>query len=610
MQRAATAARDDLRTPARIDGYAPIVDYAAVGDGRSLALVALDGSVDWLCLPSFADGAVFGALLDPNAGGRFALAPEGPFGATRRYVPDTNVLETTFVTDTGAVRVTDAMNLQHGALLAWSELVRRVECVAGEVTLRWSVEPRFDFGRQPPQIETHDGVPVAAGHDTTVVVRAFGAGHVEAGDGAIGSRCSVSEGDSAVVAVAGFPPGPVLFPTREELERRLEDTIGAWRAFTARGGYDGPWRDEVMRSALALKLLVHSPNGAVVAAPTTSLPEALGGERNYDYRFAWTRDASFTLDAFLALGYREQCHASLCWLLDAARHTHPRVVPLYKVSGEPPEELSELPLAGYRGSRPVLLGNGAADQPQFGNYADILSLAQRYTRTGGRLDEDTGLRLAQIADFLCEVWRNPDHGIWELPQRHHYVHSKMAAWQALHAAAELAAVGQLPVDRRSRWTATADEARRWVDRHGWSARREAFLQRRGDSALDAAVLLAPGMGFLSGDDPRLSSTIDAVVQELAVDGGPLLYRYSGMASEEGAFLACSFWLVEALVSAGRHDEAAEQMEAALSAANDVGLLSEEIDPASGEQRGNFPQALSHLSAVNAATALARSPVAR
>lgn len=593
-------------TTLRLDGYAPIGAYAAIGDGRTAALIASDGSVDWLCLPSFSDPSVFGALLDARDGGRFALAPLATHESSRRYLPHTNVLETTFTTADGSVRVTDSLNLQDGGLLPWTELARRVECVAGRVEMGWRVEPRFDHGRAPPSIARRGGVPVASNGELQLALPTWEAGEPQLEAGAVAGAFELAEGQRATLAALAFYDEPLLVPRREDLEARLDGTAATWRRFGEAAEYEGPWREEVVRSALALKLLIQSPTGAICAAATTSLPEAIGGERNFDYRYAWVRDSTFTMDALLRLGYPAQAHGALSALLRAARHTHPRVQPVYALDGRPLAAQEELDLPGYRGSRPVLVGNAAGGQVQLSNYGDLLETVALYVRDGGAIDAGTGLRLAQVVDVLCELWSNADAGIWELGQREHYTESKMGCWTAFDRAVRLAESGQLPDDRVARWREAARAARAFVQERCWSERQGAYARSstRLDE-LDASVLLVARNGFVAPDDAGMLSTIDAVRRELA--RGPFVYRYSGMWEQEGAFVACSFWLVEALARGGRGGEAAELMQGMLEHANDVGLFAEEIDPDSGELLGNFPQGLSHLALINAAVALEQAP---
>jgi len=591
----------------RVDGYAPIREYAAIGDGRTVALVARDGSVDWLCLPDLNSASTFGALLDAERGGRFELAPSVPFEAERRYLPETNVLETTFRTAGGVVRVTDAMTAAGGGLAPLRELVRRVEGLAGSVPMRWRAEPRFGFGLVPVEVGLRHGVPTARAGRDAVAVAGWDAGESSVDGGGFQGEFEVREGGRALLVLSAAHQEPLVLPSRSEAERRLDATIDFWRVWTGRRNYDGPWRDAVLRSALALKLLVFAPSGAIAAAPTTSLPEELGGRRNWDYRYAWVRDASYTVDALLELACTDEGHAFFWWLMHASALTHPRLAVLYCLDGRLDARERELPLAGYRGSRPVRIGNGATAQTQLDIYGDLLEAVNVYVSAGNRLDRDTGKRVAEIADLVCEIWRNEDAGIWEVRSGpKHYTQSKLMCWIALDRAAGLAREGHIPAGRADRWRAEADAVRAFVDERCWSEAKRSYTRFAGTEELDAGVLLAFIRGCGDADDPRFVSTVEAVRRELA--HGPYVHRYTGedgLPGEEGAFVACSFWLVDTLARIGRCDEAAALLDDVVALANDVGLFSEEIDPGTGDFLGNFPQGLSHLSLIEAAVQVER-----
>jgi GH15 family glucan-1,4-alpha-glucosidase len=586
---------------------APIRDYGVIGDGRTCALVASDGSIDWLCLPDLDSPSVFGSLLDLQRGGSFRLAPEVEFRSRRRYLPETNVLETTHETDNGRVRVTDAMTLPRPGLSPQRELVRRVEAIDGEVPMAWRVEPRFGYGSHPARIGLRAGVAVASAGADALAVRAWNAGSTACDAEAISGEFLASAGSPSLLVLSAGHAEPLVLPGRDEAEARLDATVGFWRRWAGNRSYDGPWRDAVIRSALALKLLVYAPSGAIAAAATTSLPEVLGGERNWDYRYSWPRDAAFTLDAFLSLGCSPEADAYFSWLLHASQLTHPGLRVLYRLDGGARAPERELPLTGYRGSRPVRVGNAAAPQLQLDVFGELLQTAHRHTATGRRLDRETGRRLGEIADEVCKLWRRRDAGIWEVRDEPlHYTQSKVMCWVALDCAGELARDGQLPNGHADRWQATADSIREFIDSRCWSAERNSYLRAPDIPGLDASLLLTALMGFRPADDARVDATIDAVREELA--HGPLLYRYrgaDGLPGREGCFVACSFWLVEALARRGRRREASALMEELLPLANDLGLYSEEIDPDTGEFLGNFPQALVHLALINAATTLAR-----
>jgi GH15 family glucan-1,4-alpha-glucosidase len=592
--------------PGRIDGYAPIADYAAIGDGRTVALVARDGSIDWLCLPDLDSPSMFAALLDAEQGGRFELRPEEAFEVTRRYLAGTNVLETTFTTAQGVVRTTDAMILPRGGLAPYRELVRRVEGVAGRVPMRWRVVPRPGYGAEV-QLERRAGVPVAVRGADAVAVIGWDAGEPVVSADAIDGRFVATEGHVAQVVLAAAHQEPLVLPSRAEVAARLAATEEAWREWSGRRTYEGPWRDAVIRSALALKLLVFAPSGAISAAPTTSLPETIGGERNWDYRFSWPRDSAFTLRALLALGCAREADAFFWWLLHASQLTHPEVRVLYRLNGRPEADELHLPLSGYRGSRPVRIGNGAAGQTQLDVYGEVMDAASEMAQGRGRLDRDHARRLADIADHVCEIWRRPDAGIWEVRSHPaHFTQSKMMCAVALDRACSLADAGLLRGDV-DRWRRTRDEIRAFVDGRCYSEGKGSYTRAPDEDQLDASLLLAVIARYDEATAPRLLGTVDAVRRELG--RGPLLIRYvgeDGLPGEEGAFFACSFWLAESYARQGRVEEAATLIEELIALANDVGLYAEEIDPESGEFLGNFPQGLSHLALINAAVAVAEA----
>jgi GH15 family glucan-1,4-alpha-glucosidase len=592
----------------REDGYAPIRDYAAIGDGRTTALVALDGSIDWLCLPDLDSPSVFAAILDAERGGRFALAPEAPFETERRYLPGTNVLETTFRTADGAVRVTDAMTFPLVGLAPLRELVRRVEGLSGTVPLAWTVEPRFRYGTRAPRLGRRNGLAVADAGADAIALRTWAGGEPELRDGAIAGRFELRPGEDALVALSFGHQDPLVFGSREEVEARAEGTAAVWREWTGDREYDGPWKEAVLRSALALKLLVYSPSGAISAAATTSLPEDLGGERNWDYRFCWIRDSAFTLEAFLDLGCPAEAHAFFWWLMHASQLTSPRLEVLYQLDGGNRADERELPLHGYRGSQPVRVGNGAIDQRQLDIYGDLFQAVWVYVERGNELDPGHARRLARTASLVCDVWREPDRGLWEVRSEPvHFIQSKMMCWVALDRAIRLAERGQLSGKHVERWRREAEAVRRFVEERGYSEAKRSYVRFEGGEELDASLLLGSLLGYCEGDNPRLAGTIEAIRRELA--HGPYVHRYTGddgLEGEEGAFLCCSFWLVEALARAGRLDEAAETMELLLGLANDVGLYAEEVDPRTGAFLGNFPQGLTHLALVSAAVAFTRA----
>jgi GH15 family glucan-1,4-alpha-glucosidase len=602
-----TSRRADTSSPAA-PGYVPIGDYAAIGDGRTVALVARDGSVDWLCLPDLDSPSVFGAVLDAERGGSFALGPESPAQVRRRYLPDTNVLETTFTTGEGVVRVTDAMALPNSDLGPTRELIRRVDGLAGRVPIRWRVTPTFGYGARRPRLERRARIPVAVAGADALAVCCWEAGEAQLDGEAIFGRFDARASSSAVIALSAAHQEPLVFPRREHVAARLDATTAYWRRWAALRAYDGPWRDAVIRSALALKLLFHAPSGAIAAAATTSLPEEIGGERNWDYRFCWVRDSAFTLDALLQLGCPSEAEAFFWWLLHASQLSHPRLQVLYRLDGgeRAPERVLEL--NGYRGSRPVRVGNAAAGQVQLDIYGDLLQAALVYAEAGGRLDRETGRRLAAIADLVCRSWRQPDSGIWEVRSRPgHFTHSKMMCWVALDRALRLSDAGHVPSRHASTWRREGLAIREFIEARCWSERLGSYTRQAGDEELDASLLLGVLFGYDAPDPGRLAATVNALRRELG--RGPLLSRYSGedgLRGGEGAFLCCSFWLADALARIGRLDEATGLMGELISLASDVGLYAEELDPQTDGLLGNIPQGLVHLALIGAAVSISKA----
>ncbi|MDE3205900.1 MAG: glycoside hydrolase family 15 protein [Acidobacteriota bacterium] len=586
-------------TPQRIDGYLPIGEYAVIGDGRTTALIGRDGRIDWWPVPTLDSPPVLAAILDPDRGGYLALGPAEPVASTQTYVAGTNVVETTHRTRTGTVVVRDSLNVGTAGRLPWTELARVIEGVEGQVAMRWEFVPGDRLRRTDPWVHLVGSTPLVTVEDQTLALVLDGVGDPETDSRRVSGAFDVRSGDTRLLAVVGTDSEPVFLPRPDAVVQRSRRSVESWRRWSSRVDAEGEFRDDVCRSALALKLLVMESTGAIAAAATTSLPEGIGGQKNWDYRYSWVRDSSFVLDALIRLDLHEEVHGAVSWLLDAIRRNGPHVHVFYSLDGSIADEYSEIDVPGYRASRPVRSGNSAAGQSQLGIYGDLLDTVSQYVGEGHVLDRGTAFALADLVEDCCDRWMQQDSGIWELAERHHYTISKIGCWVALDRAAHLARIGQLPGDRLARWEVTAQRVHDWVDEHCWSPTRQAYTFYAGSDEMDAAVLLAGRTGFDRGS--RLSTTIDAVRDELG--RGPLLYRYSGMDEEEGAFVACTFWMVDAMVRVGRREEALELMRAAVKLVNHAGLLSEEIDPVSGEFLGNFPQALSHLALINAAHTL-------
>ena len=572
----------------------PISDYAIIGDTRSIALVSRSGSIDWLCWPQFDSRSVFAKLLDANRGGYFVIQPSSPFRATRKY--DGNVLITTFTTDSGVAQLTDLMPVMHEdekrtRLAPFRQIVRRIECIEGSVPIVVEFAPRPDYARATPRLSMRnsavfciDGPNVFHLHSDTAFTIEGDVAH---------ARFTLARGERHDFALAFDSHAPAVYP---QVGDAIERTKSYWREWISKLRYDGPYRDAVARSALALKLMTYAPSGAIIAAPTTSLPEHIGGVRNWDYRYCWLRDAAFTVAAMNDIGYSIESGAFLDWLLYATRLTHPSLQILYDVYGE-----SNLPettldhLSGYRGSRPVRIGNDARNQFQLDVYAEVLMAAEQI-----EVANDARKTLTRLADIVVKRWREPDCGIWEKRSgRRQHVHAKVMAWAALDGACRI-------LGDNERWRRERDTIKSEVLERGFNARLNSFVSEYDGNELDASLLYISRVGFIDADDPRMLGTIDAIRKTLGRD--ELIYRYEmrtddGLPPGEGAFLPCSFWLVEALAMANRQEEARDVFEKLLARANDVGLLSEEIDVESGALLGNFPQALTHIGLINAAICL-------
>ncbi|MEU7643739.1 glycoside hydrolase family 15 protein [Streptomyces huasconensis] len=584
----------------------PIEDFALIGDHQTAALIGRDGSLDWLCLPRFDSAACFAALLGDEENGHWRIAPKDAAACTRRaYRGDSLVLDSEWDTAEGSVRVTDFMPQRDRA----PDVVRIVEGLKGSVTVRSTLRLRFDYGSVVPWMRKVDGHRVAVAGPDSVWLRSEPEVRTWGHDFGTYSEFTVEAGQKVAFVLTWHPshePRPPVVDPYESLRHCLED----WHAWSSRCQYDGPYRDAVMRSLITLKALTYAPTGGIVAAPTTSLPEEIGGVRNWDYRYCWLRDATLTLGALLMAGYLEEAEAWRDWLLRAVAGSAADLQIVYGLAGERRLPEYEVPwLSGYEGSAPVRIGNEAVEQLQldvYGEVIDSLALAHR----SGLTTRPPGWNLQlSLLEFLREKWREPDQGLWEVrgPGRH-FVYSKVMVWVAADRAVR--ALEENPELRGDpdRWRQLRDEVHREVCEKGYDPQRNTFTQSYGSTELDASLLLIPHTGFLPPDDPRVIGTIDAVRADLTHHG--LLRRYTsdqkeidGLPGTEGTFLVCSFWLVDALHMTGRTKEACELFEHLISLRNDVGLLAEEYDPVSGRQLGNFPQAFSHIGLVNTALAL-------
>lgn len=598
--------------------YPPIGDYALITDCHSAALVSRDGSVDWCCFHRFDARPVFGRLLDWDRGGHCLIAPAAPYRSSRRYLPGTNVLETRFETEGGVITVTDLFPIRESsqtdgpaAVHPYHQLIRLVRCEAGEVEVGLDLAPRFDYGYTIPQLTIREPglATVIGGADALLVQSDLSLDQSELSSCRGGRRLQAGEEAGVIVTYARPHELRLSRLDPDECRRRVDVTCRFWRDWSARCTYQGRYRDQVVRSALVLKGLTNAPSGAIVAAPTTSLPEEVGGVRNWDYRYAWLRDSSFTLYALFSLGYTEEARAFMQWLQRTTAGRARDLQVLYGVGGErflPELELDQL--EGYRGSRPVRVGNAATNQFQLDIYGEVMDTAWLHHRHGGEIAPEFWDFLVRIVEHVNDHWQDPDEGIWEVRGgRRHFVYSKVMAWVAVDRALKLSKACGLPSDG-GRWSALRDAIRRRVEIEGVDTTTGAFVQSFGSKVMDASNLLLPLIHFLPPDDPRVKATVREVERRLSRNG--LVHRYletdDGLAGGESAFAICSFWLVDNLVLTGEVERGRVLFEKLLGHANDVGLLAEQIEPANGAQVGNFPQAFSHVGLINSALQLAKA----
>jgi alpha,alpha-trehalase len=611
-----TAATQPAAAPAGERGASkPIGEYGLLADCNSAALVSRDGSIDWLCLPRYDSAAVFARLLDPDAG-HWSLRPAGEFTAERRYLPGTLVVETTVTTDTGTARVRDAMAFaegQRGHALGYDaphELLRSVEGVSGRVEFVMELAPRPEYGLIRPLIRLEDGGARTFGSGRVAVTSAVA---LAVDDATMRASFAVEPGQQAGFALrwasAEAREAPAPTPA-ERVAQRIEDTAQAWRSWEAEHDiYDGPHRELVRLSSRILKGLTYRPTGAIVAAPTTSLPETVGGERNWDYRFSWIRDSSLTIEALYIGACSDEAEEFVSFMTSAAggRAGEGSLQIMYGIGGE--HDLSERVLGhlrGWRDSAPVRVGNGAWDQVQLDVYGELLNALHLYQDRLGDLHPEIQAFVAELADTAARRWHERDSGIWEMRgESRHHLSSKVLCWTALDRAVKLAP--RLGMHAKiEAWSEARDEIRAAILERGWSESRQAYAQSFGSDELDGAALLMPIYGFLPATDPRMRSTIEAIARDLTEDGLVLRYRAEaglnadGLSGEEGTFVICSFWLVSCLAMAGEVERAEALFAQLAGYANDLGLLGEEIDTANGEQLGNFPQAYSHIGLITAA----------
>ncbi|MEZ3498317.1 glycoside hydrolase family 15 protein [Pantoea sp. KPR_PJ] len=596
----------EYTSPVREDGFAGPGDYAAIGEGRSVALIAPDGAIDWWCAPNLDSPPLFDRLLDPGIGGFFALTPVQPYRIQRHYRDKSNVLETCFTTDEGEVRLTESLNSTLAGRLPWSELARRVEGVRGSVTLKLHLR----FGtvaetRSPWMSNTTQGNVFHIGDIMAMLRTSEDVIITHMDDEQVIAELTTHEHSRSLVALLITQREPLAVPDLDAIDTRIETSHVAWQDWCDSLSYEGEYNVHVKRSALSLKFLWYSPTGALAAAATTSLPEGMGGEKNYDYRYAWVRDACLIIKSFVYLGALEDCKAAFSWLSQTIMRHGVELQTCYTLEGDivPPERFP--PLRGYKDSLPVRVGNNARDQRQLSMYGDMLATAQLFIEAGHILDLGTSRLLGQLANHCADRWRLKDSGIWELPEQQHYTHSKMACWLALDRAVAMAKARHIEPTWMERWERERDRISEWVEQHCWSESKQAYLFYAGsEGQLDASLALVHHYGSKVNPE-RMRLTYRAIERELG-NGHAMLYRYSGVEKEESTFVACSFWLAEAWASMGDIDHARACMEEILETLCDRGnveIFNEMFDVRSKEWRGNLPQGLSHLALICAAQAL-------
>jgi len=587
-------------------------DYGLIGDMRTAALVGLDGAIDWCCLPRFDSGSVFAALLDPERGGTWSVRPAVDWTSTQRYLPRTNILETTFRTAGGIAVLTDFMPVDEDGRPSspHPEIHRQLRCTRGRVPMQMTFMPRFEYGARATRLELlRNGLFATDRTDQVLTLSSAKPFEWVVEQSGATARFTIEKGEERWV-VLRYDDDDIHPVDRYESTRKLDITAAFWARWAAGVRYSGPYRGMVKRSALALKLLTHAETGAIIAAPTTSLPETIGGVRNWDYRFVWLRDAAFTLAALDAVGHRREADAFMRFLKKVCRHEgggHLQI--MYGIDGR--RDLVERQLdhlAGYLGSRPVRVGNGAAGQLQLDVYGEVLETADIWRRNN-EMTEGTWRVLRGLVDWVSKNWQLPDSSIWEVRgEVRHYVFSKVMSWVAMDRGVRMAEELSLE-GNTAEWRVQRDALHAEILEHGWSERHQSFTQAYDDDALDAAALAIPMVRFLPWNHPRVQSTVLAVARELTSADGELVYRYrhaDGLEGEEGAFSICTFWLAQALTMIGERERAERVFRRMLRHANHVGLYSEEIDPQSGAFLGNFPQAFTHIALINCAAALSRT----
>ncbi len=588
-------------------------DYALIGNSCSSALVCKDGSIDWCCLPEFNSPSIFAALLDREKGGYFFIKPREENQSTQNYLTDTNVLETHFTTSEGAVKIIDAFTAMDEetkklSLFPDHEILRVVEGVSGLVKMKFEYSPRIFYGKHIPDLKDRKKLGIQFGWKENIFILLTTLGSdkikIENKAGKAIAEFDVRQGDKVIFSLSYSSQSPAVLPEiKETAGTRIQNTINYWKGWSNKCKYSGVYQKEVKRSALTLKLLAHAPSGSIIAAPTTSIPEKLGGERNWDYRYCWLRDASFTIRVLVNLGFEEEAHAYMNWILHATQLTRPKIQVVYSVYGHSRLKEKTLDwLCGYKNSKPVRIGNKADGQFQLDIYGEVLDAVYTYAPLVKEFDRNSKKFIIGLSQMICELWSQPDNGIWEIRSSPvHHTHSKVMAWVGLDRVIKLCNIYNWKDVPAKKLKDTADAIRNNIEQHGYNSELGSYTRELMGNNVDASLLTMPLVEYCDPASSRMVSTTKLIYERLSKN--ELIYRYrdvnDGLGGEEGTFVVCNFWLAENLAKSGQVKEATTLLETILHHASPTGLLSEEIDPESHELLGNYPQSFSHIGLINA-----------
>ncbi len=591
-------------------GFCDLGDYAAIGEGRTVSMLAPDGSADWWCVPHLDSPPLFDRLLDAEKGGYFQIVPDEPYRMSRQYRENSNVLETIYETANGRIKVTESINSTLAGRLPWNEFARRIEGLAGTVNVALHLRIGTAANtRMPWSHDTEQGTTWHVGELMLMLRVRDEVRFSSCRDDGADATFAVKVGERHLAALLVTENKPLAVPSLERIDKHIETSDIAWKDWVDNLRYEGKYKAHVLRSALALKFLWYSPSGALAAAATTSLPEGIGSGKNYDYRFAWVRDACMIIKSFLYTGALDDCQAAFSWLADALNANGGEMRTCFKLDGGTVPEEKMIQVQGYRGEQPVRMGNNAATQLQLSNYGDLIDTAVLFIEAGHVLDLETSRLLGQLANHCADTWRQVDSGIWELPESQHYTQSKMACWLALNQAVKLTNGKHIEPTWMGRWERERDRIRDWIETECWSEERQSYTFWAGSEGLDASVALMHQYGK-EVSPPRMLSTLRAIQQELGTDS-KMIYRYSGVEKEENTFIACAFWMASALATLGEQQEAESTLETlleTLSGGKSAGIMGEMYNVHTQKCVGNMPQGLSHLTVICAAHLVSQLPL--